>query len=158
MRSEVLWKQLKQKLRCDQGARKGPLPQHGQKGFARNFRSGPSWLPGVVIQPSSSSSVQVELRDGTRWNRHGDHLREHRLPPVTPYREHGATDSSAERDRSTGSSGNEDPHEPTTVHPDRGPPRTREVSCQTLPTVQTPSSPQKLRSTRVKKPVDCYRP
>lgn len=96
---EVLLRKLEQKLRCDQRARMGPLPWSGQTVFAQNFRTGPSRIPRVVLQPTSLSSVKVELSDGTRWNRHGDNLRE-RCPPhrSTENNRHVSAKSSTERE------------------------------------------------------------
>lgn len=80
LRTDVEFKLLKQKLRCDENARRAPMPSPGEPVFARNFRPGPAWIPGTARNATSSSSVEVELRDGTVWNRHGDHVR----PGIAP--------------------------------------------------------------------------
>lgn len=74
-RGDVVLKQLKQKLHQDKGARRDQLPQPGSHVLVKNFRPGPSWLPATVIRLTSSSSVQVELADGSSSDRRGDHLR-----------------------------------------------------------------------------------
>lgn len=82
LRTRLGFQQLQQKQRYDQRARKDPLPSSGARVWARNFRPGTPWVPGVVGEATSASSAEVSLPDGTVWNRHGDHLR-HRAAPDT---------------------------------------------------------------------------
>lgn len=72
--SKVQFRQLHQKVRSDSAARREPVPQAGDTVWARNFRSGPGWVPAVAGAATSSSSTEVQLADGTVWNRHADHL------------------------------------------------------------------------------------
>ena len=39
-----------------------------------NFADGPKWLPGVVTENDSATSVMVKLDDGRVWRRHTDHV------------------------------------------------------------------------------------
>ncbi|KAK8770096.1 hypothetical protein V5799_013437 [Amblyomma americanum] len=82
LRAHADFKQLKQKMRCDSNARKSCLPSPGEPVFVRNFRPGPAWIAGTVRHPTSSSSLQIELADGTLWNRHADHVRPRRTPGI----------------------------------------------------------------------------
>ncbi|XP_075723749.1 uncharacterized protein LOC142765828 [Rhipicephalus microplus] len=75
LRTKVLQKQLKQKIRCDQGTRPRALGHPGDQVFARNFRPGPAWLPAVVTE-QRTSSMDVLLEDGRRLTRHLDHIRQ----------------------------------------------------------------------------------
>ncbi|XP_049514382.1 uncharacterized protein K02A2.6-like [Dermacentor silvarum] len=75
LRSKVQFRQLQQKVRSDSAARREPVPLVGDTVWARNFRPGPRWVPAVVGGATSSSSTEVQLADGTVWNRHADHLR-----------------------------------------------------------------------------------
>ncbi|KAL1478354.1 hypothetical protein MTO96_035070 [Rhipicephalus appendiculatus] len=75
LRTKVLQKQLKQKIRCDQGTRPRVLGHPGDQVFARNFRPGPAWLPAVVTE-QCTSSMHVLLEDGRRLTRHLDHIRQ----------------------------------------------------------------------------------
>ena len=43
--------------------------------WAKNFRSGPKWSPGVVVKRNGPLSYTVRLSSGVCWNRHIDHLR-----------------------------------------------------------------------------------
>ncbi|XP_070381275.1 uncharacterized protein [Dermacentor albipictus] len=69
---------LKQRVHSDFAARREPASHVGDTVWARNFRSGARWVPAVVGAATSSSSTEVQLADGTVWNRHADHLR-HRI-------------------------------------------------------------------------------
>ncbi|KAK8763534.1 hypothetical protein V5799_033860, partial [Amblyomma americanum] len=82
LRAHADFKQLKQKMRCDSSARKSCLPSPGEPFFVRNFRPGPAWIAETVRHPTSSLSLQIELKDGTLWNRHADHVRPRRSPGV----------------------------------------------------------------------------
>ncbi|KAK8782853.1 hypothetical protein V5799_015806 [Amblyomma americanum] len=81
LRAHADFKQLKQKMRCDSNARKSCLPSPGEPVFVRNFRPGPAWIAGTV-RHLANSSLQIELEDGTLWNRHADHVRPRRTPGV----------------------------------------------------------------------------
>ena len=53
----------------------------GQCVLVRNFRPGPTWLPGTVINCNSPLSYQVKVSGERIWNRHIDHLLEAVDPP-----------------------------------------------------------------------------
>lgn len=83
-RSNVVLKQLKQKLHQDKSAGQALLPQPGLYILVNNSRLGLSWLPATVITSTSSSLVQLELADGFSSNPHSDHIRpDDRIQP--PY-------------------------------------------------------------------------
>ena len=46
----------------------------GDKVLAENFRSGPKWVPGTIVDCLSSVSYQVRVHEGMIWRRHVDHL------------------------------------------------------------------------------------
>ena len=46
----------------------------GDKVYARSFRQGSKWVPGVVQQSNSPTMHEVELKDGRIWRRYQDHL------------------------------------------------------------------------------------
>ena len=50
----------------------------GDAVYARNYRQGPSWLAGVVVDQEGSVLFRVRLSDGTVIRRHSDQLR-HRV-------------------------------------------------------------------------------
>lgn len=56
--------------------------------FARNFSSGPRWLPAIVCSRKGPLSYEVRLSDGVLWRRHVDHLRKrnHNLPEFQGHR------------------------------------------------------------------------
>lgn len=55
LRTKVLQKQLKQKIRCDQGTRLRVLGHPGDQVFTRNFCPGPAWLPAVITEQRTLS-------------------------------------------------------------------------------------------------------
>ena len=70
----VSWRQSKQKERYDQHAR--PRSFHpGQSVMAKNFRSGPDWVPGVIVQQLGPLTYLVDVSNGRLWKRHVDHLK-----------------------------------------------------------------------------------
>ena len=46
----------------------------GQRVLARNYREGPKWIPGTVVDQNGSLSFVVQVTDGTKWRRHSDQL------------------------------------------------------------------------------------
>ena len=47
----------------------------GDNVYARNYREGPRWLPGRVVQMEGAVLAQVQLPDGHTLRRHVDQLR-----------------------------------------------------------------------------------
>ena len=47
--------------------------QINDKVMVKNFRSDPTWIPGVVIQTLAPLTYLVEVRGGLKWKRHVDH-------------------------------------------------------------------------------------
>ena len=72
----VTQKQALQSLHHDSHARTREF-SHGQEVWARNFRHGPKWMPGVVQKCKGSLSYSIIVASGIIWNRHVDHLRRH---------------------------------------------------------------------------------
>ena len=65
--------QMSQK-QCHDGHSTTRSFQQGDKVLVRNYRSHPSWLPGIVKGVLGPVSYQVELKDGQLWKRHVDQL------------------------------------------------------------------------------------
>ena len=47
----------------------------GQNVMAKNFRNGPKWLPGVIVEQLGILTFLVQLDNGMFWKRHVDQLR-----------------------------------------------------------------------------------
>ena len=47
----------------------------GQSVMVKNFRSGPNWVPGEIIQALGPLTYLVDVGHGQFWKRHIDHLR-----------------------------------------------------------------------------------
>ena len=47
--------------------------------MCRNFMSGPTWMPGIVLEVDDTS-VLVRQEDGRVWGRHMDHVTSCNLP------------------------------------------------------------------------------
>lgn len=169
LRTKVLQKQLKQKIRCDQGTRPRVLGHPGDQVFARNFRPGPAWLPAVVTE-QRTSSMDVLLEDGRRLTRHLDHIRQApeelsadnqksgspvstglapsldvgqtQLTGLAPGLDVGQRQLSPDRLHDTES--RQDPREDVAREPELA--------------VTAPSTPVLRRSTRIRRPVSRYAP
>ncbi|KAL1417356.1 hypothetical protein MTO96_026936 [Rhipicephalus appendiculatus] len=63
MRANVLLRQLKQKIVHDGGARTTPPARPGDYIYARNFRSGPTWMPARVTDRATDNIAEVVLSD-----------------------------------------------------------------------------------------------
>ena len=66
--------QQKQKAEHDRGTVHRSF-KIGTPVFVKNFTSGPTWLPGMVIKTKGNCSYHVELSDGRIICWHGDHVR-----------------------------------------------------------------------------------
>ncbi len=49
----------------------------GQSVVAKNFRSGPAWIPGVIVEQLGPVTYLVDVSDGRMWKRHVDHVKEY---------------------------------------------------------------------------------
>ena len=47
----------------------------GENVMAKNYRSGPKWLPGVIVEQLGTLTFLVQLDNGMFWKRHVDQLR-----------------------------------------------------------------------------------
>ena len=43
--------------------------------MAKNYRNGPKWLPGVIVEQLGTLTLLVQLDNGMFWKRHVDQLR-----------------------------------------------------------------------------------
>ena len=60
----------------------------GQRMMARNYRAGPVWIPGTVVERNGPLSYLIKANGGQLWRRHIDQLREREDTP----REHPLED------------------------------------------------------------------
>ena len=47
----------------------------GEKVMAKNYRHGPKWLPGVIVEQLGTLTFLVQIDNGMFWKRHVDQLR-----------------------------------------------------------------------------------
>ena len=73
--SHVTQKQAQQKTEHDRHSKRRDFSV-GQKVMAKNFRSGPKWIPAVIDEKLGPLSYLVKTVDGELWRRHVDHLKE----------------------------------------------------------------------------------
>ena len=66
--------QERQKVNHDQGV-KVRLFKVGDAVFVKNFNGSPKWIPGQVIANRGPLSLVIQLDNGTKVNRHVDHVR-----------------------------------------------------------------------------------
>ena len=74
-------KQSQQKSDHDRRARNREFAV-GDSVFARNFRSGPDWVPAMVIARHGPRTYLLETADKLIWRRHIDHVKERVQSPV----------------------------------------------------------------------------
>ena len=67
-------KQLQQKAHHDVAMQPHKF-QEGEEVYLRNFGRGESWLPGWIVNRTSSVSFLIRGLDGQTFRRHQDHLR-----------------------------------------------------------------------------------
>ena len=72
----VCWRQSKQKEGKDGN---NPLRHFvtGQSVMVKNFRMGPTWLSGVIVQQLGPLTYLVEISAGKFWKRHVDHVKDY---------------------------------------------------------------------------------
>ena len=70
----VAERQAQQKADHDQHARVRQFSV-GDIVMAKNFRSGPNWLPATVVERLGPLSYLVETADKLLWRRHVDHVK-----------------------------------------------------------------------------------
>ena len=71
--SQVVDQQAQQKANHDRHSKEQEFTD-GQFVLAKNFRSGPKWMPGVIVEVLGPLSYHVKLTDGRILKRHADHL------------------------------------------------------------------------------------
>ncbi len=72
--SYVSDKQAAQKASHDAHARAREF-QVNQPVMARNWRPGPKWVPGVIVERLGPLSYRIRTASGVLWRRHVDHMR-----------------------------------------------------------------------------------
>ena len=72
----VCWRQSKQKEGKDGN---NPLRHFvtGQSVMVKNFRMGPTWVSGVIVQQLGPLTYLVEISAGKFWKRHVDHVKDY---------------------------------------------------------------------------------
>ena len=70
---KVRQSQASQKLAHDWHAKQRTMLE-GEAVYASNFRSGPNWMPGALIQSTGPTSFAEQMENGQLWRRHQDHL------------------------------------------------------------------------------------
>ena len=73
VKDRVRQRQMAQETRTSEHGRQFK-PELGDRVMCRNFADGPKWLPGVITECDSATSVKVKLDDGRSWRRHVDHV------------------------------------------------------------------------------------
>nr|XP_037290903.1 uncharacterized protein K02A2.6-like [Rhipicephalus microplus] len=170
LKTKVLQKQLKQKIRCDRGTRPRVLGHPGDQVFARNFRPGPAWLP-VVVTEQRTSSMDLLLEDRRRLTRHLDLTRQapeelsaNNQRSGSPISNGIAPSLDVGQTQLTGLAPGLDVGQRQQLSPDhlhdtesRQDPR-ENVAREPELAVTAPSTPVLRRSTRIRRPVSCYAP
>ena len=72
---EVARKQASQKLHYNLKVHMREI-NIGQRVLAQNYRDGPRWVSGTIIQRNSPVTYMVKMKSGDVWKRHIDQLRE----------------------------------------------------------------------------------
>ena len=67
-------KQAEQVIHHDQHAKERQF-QIQDKVMVKNFRSDPTWIPGVIVQKLAPLTYLVEVQGGLKWRRHVDHIK-----------------------------------------------------------------------------------
>ena len=124
MSSRVRESQNRMKTSHDRRAQSRQLDLNDQV-YAKNFASGPVWLPGVITSVKGPYTYEATLADGRVWRRHIDHLR---IRTDTPTVETAVTDAC---------------DLPTTIAPEDP-----EVVPQAIPRGESQDGPPPRRSTR----------
>ena len=72
----VCWRQAKQKEGKDQNTKLRHFVM-GQSVMVKNFRAGPTWVPGVIAQQLGPLTYMIEISAGKFWKRHVDHVKDY---------------------------------------------------------------------------------
>ena len=49
----------------------------GQSVMVKNFRTGPPWVPGIIVQQLGPLTYMIEVSAGKFWKRHVDHVKDY---------------------------------------------------------------------------------
>ena len=96
-RSHVMQKQAQQKTEYDRHAKPREF-SIGQSVMARNFRSGPKWVPAVIEEKLGPLSYLVKTSQGELWRRHIDSLKGALLDQTSERREDNSNADSTTQD------------------------------------------------------------
>ena len=92
MSSRVHSKQLQQKAEHDQQAQDKSFAIDDPV-FVRNFgHSGPTWLPGIIIEARGDLTFHIELNDGRVFHRHINHIRHRTCAPSSEHTDENTDD------------------------------------------------------------------
>ena len=81
--ARVANKQMGQRVHGNHSASDRSYAQ-GNRVYARNFRPGPRWLPGIVFASAGPQSLNIKLYNGIMVRRHLDHVRARHAKASTP--------------------------------------------------------------------------
>ena len=96
-RSHVMQKQAQQKTEHDRHAKPREF-SIGQSVMARNFQSGPKWVPAVIDEKLGPLSYLVKTSQGELWRRHIDSLKGALLDQTSERREDNSNADSTTQD------------------------------------------------------------
>ena len=74
LESTVSTKQSTQVSHHDQHAKQRQFSLK-EKAMVKNFRSGPTWVPGIIVAQLAPVTFLIEVQDGLKWKRHIDHIK-----------------------------------------------------------------------------------
>ena len=72
----VCWRQAKQKEGKDNNSKLRHFVM-GQSVMVKNFRTGPTWIPGTIVQQLGPLTYMIEVSAGKFWKRHVDHVKDY---------------------------------------------------------------------------------
>ena len=74
----VCWRQAKQKEGKDHNSKLRHF-EMGQLVMVKNFRTGPTWVPGIIVQQLGPLTYMIEVFAVKFWKRHVDHVKNYPL-------------------------------------------------------------------------------
>ena len=91
----VCWCQAKQKEGKDNNSKLRHFMM-GQSVMVKNFRTGPTWMPGIIVQQLGPLTYMIEVSAGKFWKRHVDHVKDYPLKGLSSMSESPETDNEEE--------------------------------------------------------------
>ena len=68
----------------------------GQSVMVKNFRTGPTWIPGIIVQQLGPLTYMIEVSAGKFWKRHVDHVKDYPLKGLSSMSVSPETDNEEE--------------------------------------------------------------